>query len=217
MNVKSWMIEDERFARSMSTISIVLFSRLSHSICEYHFGDLRTASGADHMLICAKAFFTFTDSHKSVRSQRVLLTHLSWWASSAQQAVKIFFLFRHSAFDLNILNTASLPEKSTPTMRAKVFGSVFQWNDFRDISYSRYILLSWLFVDSFKHSVKDSVLCWARKESTDWTRVSLNYFKVSTTPSTKPLTTRLPCRWKLPGCTYCQKVCMLFFISYMIS
>ncbi len=41
------MNEDERFARNISTISIVLFSRLSLSICEHHFGDLMTASIAD--------------------------------------------------------------------------------------------------------------------------------------------------------------------------
>jgi hypothetical protein len=107
------MNEDEQFARNMSTISIVLFSRLSLSICEHHFGDLITASVADDILIGAIAFFTFTDSHKSVHSQRVLLTHISWCASSAQSAVKIFFQFRHSAFDLNILKTDSLPEKRT--------------------------------------------------------------------------------------------------------
>jgi hypothetical protein len=95
----------------VSALSPLLWLPLS--ICEHHFGDLRTASVADHMLISATAFFTFTDSHKSVYSQRVLLTHFSCCASSAQPAVKIFFQFRHSAFDLNILKTVSLPEKST--------------------------------------------------------------------------------------------------------
>jgi hypothetical protein len=58
---------------------------------------------AEHTLICATAFFTLTDSHKSVHSQRVLLTHFSWCASSAQPAVMFFFQFRQPAFDKNAL------------------------------------------------------------------------------------------------------------------
>ena len=119
------MNEDKRFARNMSTISIFLLSRLSLSICEHHFGDLMTASVADHILICATAFFTFTDSHKSVHSQRVLLTHISWCASSAQPAIKIFFQFSHSAFDLNILKTAYRVDGNCPD--APIICSIIQF------------------------------------------------------------------------------------------
>jgi hypothetical protein len=129
------MNEDERFARNTSTISIGFCSQVSLSIYEHHFGDLRTASIADHTLICKTTFFTFTVSHKSVHSQRVLLTHFSWCASSAQPAVTIFFQFHQPAFDKNALlesehfEDSILAGKRTRIARilqAKVFGSVFQ-------------------------------------------------------------------------------------------
>ena len=72
----------------------------TRSVYEHNFGDLRTASVTDHTLVCATAFFTFSGSHKSVHSRRVLLTYFSWCASSAQPAVKIFFQFPISAFAL---------------------------------------------------------------------------------------------------------------------